>query len=63
MKPTTINQVIGDFRAAIKRIGGHGQVEVRVAKNGEVLIHEVHTSPLLEEEWRRLMEEVPRGRK
>ena len=60
MKPTTLEQVIGDVRAAIKSLGGHGRVVLTVEKFDGTLLHRVERSKLTEDEVRKIMEEPPR---
>ena len=56
MSTTTIDQVIGDVRAAIKGIKGHGRVVLTVEKFDGGLVHRVERSRLTEDEVRLLME-------
>ena len=60
MSTTTIDQVIGDVRAAIKGIKGHGRVVLTVEKWDGGLVHRVERSRLTEDDYDRLMRERPR---
>lgn len=60
MSPTTLDQVIGDVRAAIKAIGSRGQVSVLVVKCDGCLLHEVTRDQLTDDDYDRLMRERPR---
>lgn len=60
---TTVNQVIGDVRAALKSLGAHGRLVLTVEKFDGSLLHRLERSRLTEEDIRRLMETPPRHAK
>lgn len=63
MSSTSVDQALGDLRAAIKSIGRHSRVTLVVEAIGEDgdLVHRVERSRMTEDEWRAVMEQRPKG--
>ena len=61
-KPTPLDQILGDTRAAIKAIGKHGTVVLVVVAPDEdgTILHHVERSSMTTADWDRLMREAPR---
>jgi hypothetical protein len=61
MTNTSINQILGDVRFAIKCLGSRGRVTLTVEKFDGALVHRLEKSSMTEEDWRRVQEERPRA--
>jgi hypothetical protein len=60
---TPIEQIVGDLKAAIKAIGKHGKVVLVVVAPDDdgTMLHRVERSTMTQDDWERLMREVPRS--